>query len=102
MRIALLQLDLTVGALQANAAAILEGVSRAEREGAELCVATELSLVGYPPRDLVERPAFLRAVATETRKLIDALPAGMTLIFGTLDQRSGDSGRPVYNAAFVA
>jgi NAD+ synthetase len=102
MRIALLQLDLTVGALEANAAAILDGVMRAERAGAELCVATELALCGYPPRDLVERPAFLRAVEVETRKLIDDLPAGMTLIFGTLDQRVAHSGRPVYNAAFVA
>ena len=63
MRIALAQINNTVGDLEANAAKILEFARRAEDAGAELVAFPELALTGYPPRDLVEKESFLQRTA---------------------------------------
>jgi NAD+ synthetase len=102
MRVALLQLNLTVGALEKNRQALLSAATRARDSGAELAVASELSLLGYPPRDLLERPAFVDDVLAESRKLVDTLPEGIVLAFGTLDDRRSGAGRPLYNSLVLA
>jgi NAD+ synthase (glutamine-hydrolysing) len=61
MRIAIAQLDCVVGDLAGNAERILGAVAEGRRGGADLVVTPELSLCGYPPEDLVLRPAFLAA-----------------------------------------
>ena len=63
MRIALAQINNTVGDLEANAAKILDFSRRAERAGAEVIAFPELALTGYPPRDLVEKHSFLDRTA---------------------------------------
>jgi NAD+ synthetase len=102
MRIALVQLDVTVGALDANGAAILEAARRARDEGAELAIFGELALLGYPPRDLLDRPAFVRAVLAKNEEITAALPEGITALFGTIDEKKDGEGRPLYNAALAA
>src|SRR5450756_2699508 len=59
MKIAVAQIDTTVGDFSGNSAKILELGRRAEREGADLVLFPELAVCGYPPRDLVERRAFV-------------------------------------------
>ncbi len=71
MRVALAQLDLTVGALRENRARIADACAEAARQGADIVIAPELALSGYPPEDLVLRPSFLAACARE----LDALAA---------------------------
>ena len=61
MRLALAQLDPTVGDLAGNAALIRAAVERAAAQGAELVVTPELAICGYPPEDLVLRPTFVAA-----------------------------------------
>jgi NAD+ synthetase len=102
MRIALVQLDVTVGALDANGAAILEGARRAREQGAELAIFGELALPGYPPRDLLDRPAFVRAALAKNDEIVAALPEGITALFGTIDEKADGEGRPLYNAALAA
>jgi NAD+ synthase (glutamine-hydrolysing) len=102
MRVALLQLNLTVGALEKNRMALVSATARARELGAEIAVASELSLLGYPPRDLLEKPVFVDEVLTQTRALIDSLPEGIALAFGTLDDRRQGQGRPLYNSLVVA
>ena len=102
MRIALLQQNFTVGALAANRDAILNATRQAREQGATLAVSSELALLGYPPRDLLERPAFVGAVLAENQKLVSELPEGITLVFGTIDEKKGGEGRPLHNAVFVA
>ncbi len=58
-RIALCQINPTVGDLRGNAAKIAEWTERAVREGAELVIFPELCLTGYPPKDLLLKPRFL-------------------------------------------
>ena len=102
MRLALVQLDVTVGALDANGRAILEGARRALAEGAELAIFSELALLGYPPRDLLDRPAFVRAVLAKNDEVVAELPDGITVLFGTIDEKKDGEGRPLYNAALAA
>ncbi len=100
MKVALLQLDPTIGAVQHNATRLLELAREAVAGGAEIAVGSELSIAGYPPRDLLDRPSFLREVARETRRVVEQAPRGLTLVFGTVlaEQRAG----LVANAGVVA
>src|SRR5882757_6549988 len=102
MRVALLQINATVGALDANGEAILAAARRARDQGAEVAVTSELAVTGYPPRDLLERPAFLSRVLAKNAEIVGSIPEGLVLLFGTVDETPGAKGRPLYNAAFAA
>jgi len=69
MRVAIAQLNQVVGDIEGNAARIADAIAAGRRGTADLVVTPELSLCGYPPEDLVLRPAFLDACA----KAVDAL-----------------------------
>jgi NAD+ synthase (glutamine-hydrolysing) len=72
-RIALAQIDTTVGDLDGNAARIRDATARARAAGATLAVFPELALCGYPPRDLLDLPEFLDRAARALAEL--ACPA---------------------------
>ncbi len=69
MRIAVAQLNQVVGDLSGNAERIIEATAEARRGGAQLLITPELSLCGYPPEDLLLRPAFLAACGDELARL---------------------------------
>jgi len=96
MRIALAQLDQTLGDLRGNAAAIVDAIEAARRARAALVVTPELSLCGYPPEDLVLRPAFLEACAAELAALAPSVRDVVALI-GFPEQHDGAR----YNATAV-
>jgi NAD+ synthase (glutamine-hydrolysing) len=56
LRVALDQMNSTVGALEANADRIIEGIRQGEAMGADVVAFPELALTGYPPEDLVLKP----------------------------------------------
>jgi len=98
MRIALLQQNFLVGDIAGNAAKIREGYRRALSRGADLVVSTELSLLGYPPRDLLER----RDVIAAQRKALEALArevSGIPLVVGFAESNREPRGAPLFNAA---
>ena len=103
MRIALIQLNTVVGDVDGNAARVCESVRRAAAEGAELAVFHELCLSGYPPRDLVERPAFIAQCEGAVERVVaeSAHHAGLGIIVGApLPSRSA-TGKGVANAALL-
>ncbi|HEY1433721.1 MAG TPA: nitrilase-related carbon-nitrogen hydrolase, partial [Thermoanaerobaculia bacterium] len=61
LRVAVAQIDTTVGDFPGNVEKILEYGHRAEEAGADLVLFPELAVCGYPPRDLVERTSFIAA-----------------------------------------
>ena len=63
MRLALAQINPLVGDLQGNAERILAAASKAQNQGADVLLTPELSLWGYPPRDLLLQPARIAAQA---------------------------------------
>src|SRR5260221_3402683 len=96
MQVAIAQLDQMVGDIEANARGILAAAAEAERAGATLVVTPELSLCGYPPEDLLLRPAFLEACAAE----LAALAAQVTRATVLVGFPELDAGRR-YNAVAV-
>jgi NAD+ synthetase len=88
MHVALAQLDSVVGDLAGNARRVLDAHAAGTRGGASLVVTPELSLCGYPPEDLVLRPAFLDACAQSLAALA-AEVHGPTLLVGFPERRDG-------------
>ena len=88
MRIALAQLNQRLGDLAGNARTLLDAIAEAKRDGAALVVTPELSLCGYPPEDLLLRPAFLDACATEIIA-VAAEVRGTTALIGFPERHNG-------------
>ena len=101
MRIALCQLNPTVGDLAGNAAIVLAAARRAADAGADLAVFPELVLTGYPPQDLLDRPAFLDAADEALAAVARDAPAGLGLILGVPRRNTGAFGKRLYNVAVV-
>ena len=72
MKIAIAQINPTVGDLRGNRGKVEEAAERARQAGAELCVLPELCLTGYPPMDLLEREGFVRDQLRELETLAAA------------------------------
>ncbi|MBV8553882.1 MAG: NAD+ synthase [Acidobacteriaceae bacterium] len=102
MRIALAQINNTVGDLKANAAKILEFAKRAEQAGAEVVAFPELALTGYPPRDLVEKQSFLDRTEEALQELAcDSARLNIALITGYVARSPEWAGIHAQNAAAV-
>jgi NAD+ synthase (glutamine-hydrolysing) len=101
MKIALLQIDPTVGDLIGNARLIADGMREAGAGGADLAVTPELALVGYLPRDLLLDPAFVArswdVAARLARETIDLPPA----LVGLPEPNPAEEGRPLFNTAVL-
>ncbi|MGP8227709.1 MAG: NAD+ synthase [Terracidiphilus sp.] len=102
MKIALVQIDPTVGDFTGNLNKIVAASGRAAALGARLAVFSELAICGYPPADFLEKPSFLARcrsavdeLAAATSGLSTAVLAGVALPAG------GDSGKPAVNAAVL-
>ncbi len=80
MHIAVAQLNAIIGDLPGNARTILAATAESERSGARLVVTPELSLPGYPPEDLLLRPAFIDACARELTALAAAVKDTAVLV----------------------
>ena len=98
MKIALGQINPTVGDFSGNAAKIIDFAQRAKRAGAGLILYPELCVCGYPPRDLVERSSFV-ARNRETTEQIARQTQGISVICGLVTPAQVDTGKSVMNSA---
>ena len=98
MKIALAQINTTVGDFDGNVAKIADFAGRAKAAGADLAVFPELALCGYPPRDLVEKPEFVRRCESELLRLAGLLPPIPALV-GYVRSSPNQTGRGVSDAA---
>lgn len=83
MKIALAQLNPTVGALEANAARAAAAIGQAREAGARLVVLPELLICGYPPRDLLTVESFVERCVHTAAHLGETATAGITAVIGT-------------------
>ena len=97
MRIALAQLDPTVGDLDGNLKKLVTARDEAARLGAELVVYPELFVTGYPPEDLVLKPSFQLAARSKLEALAATLGAGPGVLVGTIWPEGGK----LYNAVVL-
>src|SRR5919204_6432346 len=95
LRVALAQINPTVGDIRGNAHKISDYIARARDEGASLVIFPELTLTGYPPEDLLLKPHFLDAARAALEELA-AQTRGIAALVGFPER-----GDDVYNAAAV-
>ncbi|HYU39238.1 MAG TPA: NAD+ synthase [Acidimicrobiia bacterium] len=95
LRVALAQLNLVVGDLEGNAARIIDTYERAEVDGCDLVAFPELAITGYPPEDLLLRPAFVSQAAESLDKVAARTGRAAAVIGFPLLERD------LYNAAAV-
>jgi NAD+ synthetase len=98
MKIALAQINSTVGDFAGNIDRIVKFARRAQERGADLVVFPELALCGYPPRDLVERPGFIRKSEAELERRAGLLPPIATLV-GYVRRSNAVQGKAAADAA---
>jgi NAD+ synthase (glutamine-hydrolysing) len=98
VKIALGQINPTVGDFSGNAAKMIGFATQARAAGAGLILFPELSVCGYPPRDLVERPSFV-ASNRETAERIAAETRGIAVICGLVTAAEAETGKSVMNSA---
>ncbi|HEV2385941.1 MAG TPA: NAD+ synthase [Candidatus Acidoferrales bacterium] len=99
MKIALAQINPTVGDFSGNVARILEFARRAQERRADLVVFSELCLCGYLPHDLVERPDFVERNRTELQRLAREVP--IPAVVGYVGSARNQTGKRAANCAAI-
>ncbi|MFN6568846.1 NAD+ synthase [Dendronalium sp. ChiSLP03b] len=101
MKIAIAQINPTIGDLPGNAQKILETAQQAAAEGARLLLTPELSLCGYPPRDLLLNPTFVEAMNIALQQLARDLPPKLAVLVGTVEENTKahiTGGKTLFNS----
>ena len=102
MKIALGQINTTVGDLAGNVDCMIEFARRAESDRADVVVFPELSITGYPPRDLVEKPSFLERSERELERLArETAGLNVAVICGYVGRSDSPAGKRATNSAAV-
>ena len=98
MKVALAQLNFHIGNFESNSAKIIDRITRAKAEGADLIVFSELSVTGYYPHDLLERKEFI-ARTEETINTIAKQCVGIAAIIGAPVINQSERGKKLFNSA---
>ena len=99
-RLALAQVNTTVGDIDGNTARILEYVERARELQADLVAFPELAITGYPPEDLLFKTSFLQANEEAMRRVVDAARA-IAVVVGYVEMGDSTTGADIANAAAI-
>ena len=104
LRVALAQVNPTVGDLVGNAALIKEGVAAAAAQGAQIAIFPEMVLTGYPVEDLALRPSFQQASRAALAQLATEIDPSIVAIVGYLDQvvTTDGAGKPQNKVAVIS
>ena len=101
MKIAIAQLNPTIGDFFGNAERILNAVRQTEKEEIDLFLTPELSLCGYPPKDLLLNPSFVGSLTETLQSLAQSLPPRLKLLVGTVTPNPDadqEGQKPLYNS----
>ncbi len=97
LRIALAQINATVGDIEGNASKISEGIERALEVRADVVAFPELAITGYPPEDVLFKPHFIAKNKEAVQELAAKVPRSLVAVVGFVDDEEGD----LFNAAAV-
>ena len=100
MKIALAQINTTVGDFSGNLAKVKDALDQGREAGVDLVVFPEQTLPGYPGEDLLERKDFLAAAEDALLEAVDACH-DLGMVIGALRAAEGGDGNPVYNSAVL-
>ena len=101
MKIAIAQLNPTIGDITNNAQSIINAAKDAAKQNARLLLTPELSLCGYPPRDLLLYPGFVELMSQELKAIATQLPKGIAVLVGTVEvnpHATSKGQKPLYNS----
>jgi NAD+ synthase (glutamine-hydrolysing) len=98
VKIALGQINPTIGDFSGNSAKIIEYARTAQVAGAEMVLFPELAVCGYPPRDLLEKPAFVAKNQEVLHHIACSVP-GITVVCGFVSPARVETGKAVMNSA---
>jgi NAD+ synthase (glutamine-hydrolysing) len=102
LRVALAQIDPTVGDLPGNVRRILRACEEAKAQGARVVVFPELCITGYPPRDLLNVGDFLRRCDEAFEQVVREVVEGVVVVLGApRRRRDGDGGRALHDCAMA-
>jgi len=97
MKISICQINPVIGDFRHNLSLIVEAAGKAAASGCKLAVFPELSLMGYPPRDLLEKPAFISANLKYLQDLSSAVE-GIHILCGYVDRNPEKTGKSFINS----
>ena len=100
MKIALAQINPTIGDFELNTEKMLGFVEKAKGLSCDLIIFSELVISGYPPRDLLERRDFVAANLGHLHRLIESV-TGIGVICGFVDENPDQEGNRLYNSALL-
>ena len=100
MKIALAQINPTIGDFARNTQKIMAAIERAKGLSCDLIVFSELVISGYPPRDLLEKRDFIQANLIHLQNLVTSIK-GIGVICGLVDENPGKEGNLHYNSAVL-
>lgn len=98
MKIALAQINTTVGDFDGNVSKIVSYAQKAQEAGCDLIVFPELAVCGYPPRDLLGRPDFVQQNYLAISEICAEAPQGIGIIIGYVEENLGEQGKPLFNS----
>jgi NAD+ synthetase len=99
MRLTAAQLNLTVGAFDANFDRVRDAVARADAAGSELVVFSEMATTGYPPRDLLTHASFVDRNLDMLDRVARLSTGRLAILVGFVDRNLSGRGKPLLNAA---
>src|SRR5437870_13744742 len=100
MRVAISQINPTIGAIQKNVEKIIYEINRAKKEGLDCIVFPELSITGYCPDDLLLQSGFIESIEKALNRIIETA-SEIVCIVGLPRRNELIHGKPLYNSAAV-
>jgi len=97
MKIAIAQINPIIGDFDYNSSLIVKASEQARKKGCVLAIFPELTLLGYPPKDLLEKPAFIHENLTQIENLTAQIK-GIQILCGYVDKNPKRTGKPLVNA----
>jgi NAD+ synthase (glutamine-hydrolysing) len=98
MKIAIAQINPIIGDFEYNTSLIIKASEHAGKEGCSLAIFPELTLSGYPPKDLLEKPSFVNENLIQLRHLAAQIK-GIHVLCGFVDKNPRETGKPLINMA---
>ncbi len=99
MKVAISQLNFTIGDFEGNSQKIIQQINRAKMAGADLIVFSELSVTGYYPHDLLEKKEFIKKAEVAVSKIAESC-VGVAAIIGAPKINESERGKQLFNSAF--
>jgi NAD+ synthase (glutamine-hydrolysing) len=103
MRVTMAQLNPVVGDIEGNVSRVLDTLNIASEARADLVVFPEMVLTGYPPKDLLEFPSFIRQAEAALERVValSATYRGMGIVLGNPERTDLPDGKPLFNMAYL-